>query len=319
MATHSDPEKRRASKEATAWFVLMQEEPDDPDMLARFTAWRSASGLNREAWDTMQRTAGLIARLPPANTGDWRNVPRYQAPRWYRRPAARAATALAVAACVALLLAPTALLRLQADDITGTAETREIALGDGDSARLAPKSAIAIDYAAGQRHVRLLAGEAFFTVRHDPAHPFTVTTGAVRTTDIGTAFDIRRGANDVTVAVREGQVRVEGGTVRAGGVELGAGEILTIGPETARRAAIAPDHIGAWGQGLLAADEEPMGEVVDRLRPWLGARVVMASPQAGRHVTGVYDLTAPEEALRAVARAHGAEIHHLSPWIVVVR
>ncbi|MBT0676757.1 FecR family protein [Komagataeibacter oboediens] len=220
---------------------------------------------------------------------------------------------------MAWFIAPDVLLRLRADAQTSTAETRDMALADGSHIRLAPKSAIALDCAGGRRHVTLLAGEAFFTVTHDASHPFVVTAGKVTTADIGTSFDIRRSGERVLVAVREGRVRVTGDPVRPGGEELAGGEALDIHQDTTHRALVAPDHIGAWGQGLLVADEEPMRDVVDHLRPWLTARVMVLSPQATRHITGTYTLNAPDEALEAIARAQQATLYHISPWLIVIR
>ncbi|MDN7353904.1 FecR family protein [Acetobacter senegalensis] len=318
MATYSEQERRQASKEASAWFVLLQEDPEDSGQRIRFEAWRASSPLNAQAWEIMQRTVGVIARMPPQNTGNWQSG-RQHARWWSRRFAMQGVTVLAAAACVALVVFPYIAVRLQADCMTATAETRNVTLADGSTARLAPQSAIAIDYSNGRRQIRLLAGEAFFAVKHDPARPFVVMAGAVRTTDIGTVFDVRRKGADVIVAVRDGRVKVEGGAALHGGQELGAGEVLDVQEKGAYRSTITPDHVGAWGEGWLVADEEPMSDVVDRLRPWLGAHVVMASPHAARHITGVYNLAAPQEALRAVAKAQASEIYRFSSWFEVVR
>ncbi|MFT8723724.1 MAG: FecR domain-containing protein [Acetobacter malorum] len=197
--------------------------------------------------------------------------------------------------------------------------TIRICAGDGSTVRLAPQSAIAIDYSGQQRRIRLLAGEAFFSVQHDSGRPFVVTAGTVSTTDIGTAFDVRRQPETVRVAVSEGRVKVEDQAFPQSRAEIGASETVEVGMGGMRHGAILPDHVAAWGRGLLVADEEPMAEVVDRLRPWLKARVIMASRQSQRHITGVYNLAYPENALSAIAQAQGAEIYHFSPWLIVIR
>lgn len=321
MTAYSEPDERRASKEASAWFVLMQEEPDDQALWAEFEAWRTASTCNAEAWDVMQRTLGIIKQMPAQNTANWQTAERY-APRrqWYRRPVMQGgALAFAVAACLALVIFPRVVLHFTADCLTGTSETRNVALADGSTVRLAPQSAIAIDYSGQQRRIHLLAGEAFFSVQHDSGRPFVVTAGTVSTTDIGTAFDVRRQPEAVRVAVSEGRVKVEDRAFPQSRAEIGAGETVEVGMGGMRHGTILPDHVAAWGRGLLVADEEPMAEVVDRLRPWLKARVIMASRQSQRHITGVYNFASPENALSAIAQAQGAEIYHFSPWLIVIR
>jgi len=60
------------------------------------------------------------------------------------------------------------------------------------------------------REVRLI-GEAYFDIKHDAKHPFVIHTGKIKTTVLGTAFNIRAyDANDaVTVTVTRGKVKVE--------------------------------------------------------------------------------------------------------------
>lgn len=62
----------------------------------------------------------------------------------------------------------------------------------------------------GKRTVHLL-GEAFFDVHHDERVPFEITSGATRTTVLGTSFNIRAypGEEQVEVTVSSGRVRVE--------------------------------------------------------------------------------------------------------------
>jgi len=60
------------------------------------------------------------------------------------------------------------------------------------------------------REVRL-SGEAYFEVTEDKQHPFIIYTGRIRTTVLGTAFNIRALPDDkkVTVSVTQGKVKVE--------------------------------------------------------------------------------------------------------------
>lgn len=55
-----------------------------------------------------------------------------------------------------------------------------------------------------------LTGEAFFDVKHDPAHAFRVRTGNVTTTVLGTAFNVHAYPEEknVTVTVARGKVKV---------------------------------------------------------------------------------------------------------------
>ena len=67
------------------------------------------------------------------------------------------------------------------------------------------------DFTGKTREVQL-SGEAFFDIKHDAQKPFIVHTGRVKTTVLGTAFNIRTdNANHITVTVTRGKVKVEDG------------------------------------------------------------------------------------------------------------
>lgn len=60
------------------------------------------------------------------------------------------------------------------------------------------------------REVRLI-GEGYFDIKHDAKHPFIIHTGKIKTTVLGTAFNISayKANQAVTVTVTRGKVKVE--------------------------------------------------------------------------------------------------------------
>lgn len=70
----------------------------------------------------------------------------------------------ALAILTAAGLGTHAYLRQQTDYRTGVGETARFSLPDGSVAELSTASAISLNFTAGQRHVILQQGEAFFTV-----------------------------------------------------------------------------------------------------------------------------------------------------------
>ncbi|MFW7268160.1 FecR family protein [Gluconacetobacter sp. Hr-1-5] len=324
MATQPDPIRERALKEATDWLILLQEEPDDPATWHRFQAWRVTSDANDEAWRRTEKTTEIVARLPVGNTGNWQRRPRAVGPAEPALPATRhwprrrwvMAGVTGLAAGIALMLgAPDIALRLRADQITGTGRIATIHLPDGGSITLGPASALAFD--GDKRHVILLAGEALFSVTHDERHPFLVTAGAYQTEDVGTVFDVRRDGQNVAVAVKSGRVHVRGGSLPAAGQDLSEGQALGAGAATFRTS-VPPDQIGAWADGLLVANDEPLGEVVARLRPWLRGKIVVSSQLAQPPVSGVYNMGDPAAALDAIAHARQARVRWIGPWLALV-
>ncbi len=98
-------------------------------------------------------------------------------------------------------------------------ETKNIKLADGSEIYL--NSGAVFNYPAAfadtARQVRLLKGEAFFSVAKDADRPFRISSGKITTTVLGTSFNIRtlKRSGLYQIKVMTGKVRVS-----AGGSEL---------------------------------------------------------------------------------------------------
>jgi transmembrane sensor len=315
--------RAQALREATDWLILLQEEPDDRDLRCRFDAWRSGSPVNAEAWAATRRTADIGTAMTPAYADEWAPgvLRRRRAPRWSRRGIGLAVTSAALAACIAAAAAPTLLLQLQSDYTTGTAMQRSVDLPDGSRVTLAPSSAIAVAFSAGERRLRLLEGQAFFEVVRDPARPFRVEAGAVEASVLGTSFDVRWDRPVITIAVQEGIVQVDApGAGQRVSEKLGAGQSVRIAPgDRIERGEDPPGLTAAWRKGQLLSHDRPLREAIDQLRRYYSGTIVITdSAWAERTVTGVYNLDDPEEALRGIVQAHGGKVRRITPWLLVV-
>lgn len=338
MTTSSEADREGAETEAATWLVLLSEESDDRDLRARFEAWLAAAPLHAELWARTTRAYELSGRGKPKYREQWqpgaprpgtlpagrvtKTVPRRPADRrrfrWPPRIAAGVA-ATALAACLLVLAVPAVLLRLEADYLTSTAELRSIALEDGTRVHLGPESAIDVVFAAGERRVRLLKGEAFFDVVPDAARPFRVAANDIVTTVLGTAFEVRLSEERTTVAVRHGHVRVTSDAPPMS-ESLVAGDWLNFSPSLGlNRGTRNGEEIGDWLKGEFVTHDRPVIEVVDKLRRYYsGVIVVQHKGFAETRVTGIYDLRDPVATLRNLASSHDATVHRVSPWLLVV-
>lgn len=318
----SDRDDRRVTKEATDWLILLRDEPDDAALRARFDAWHSASPTHAAAWAETHHVDELIGRTQSVEPRREQPAVDLARERDRRRPRRRMAVAAlaAVAACLMLVAAPGMLLRLQASDMTATAELRTLNLEDGSVIRLGAGSAIDVAFNAAERRVKLLKGEAFFEVTPDASRPFVVRSGEVRTTVVGTSFSVRLTEEGTDVAVRSGVVRVGYEATPSVSERLVAGDRVRIdaaGRPT--RGTIAPDEVAAWLDGQIVARDRSVADLVDELGRYHRGMIVIADGDLARErVTGVYNLADPALALRAVASAHGANVRQISPWLTVV-
>ena len=337
------------TNQAAAWLLRLRGEPQDPDLKAEFEAWLSRDARHAEAWERARRVWSLAGAIGPAPRQSEAggavpsqggkpdlppDLPRRLPPslprgaRRNRRPACVWGVGLAMAAglCLAVVLSPSLLLRMQADHASPVGEMRTGELDDGTQVQLDSGSAIAVDYAADRRSVELLAGQAFFSVRQDRRRPFSVKADDVGVTVTGTEFEVRLMPGDVSLAVAEGEIRVSyprerQGDGQIGAAELVAGQGLRIGMPggTAERKSVRLRSIAAWRRGRLLIERATIGELIEELRRYRSGTIVITDDAlAARQVTGVFDLTDPVRALETVVGPHAGRVREITPWLVVV-
>jgi transmembrane sensor len=332
MADNTDPRSRQASREASGWMIRLQDDPDNAELRRQFDDWLT-DPVNGAAWTETQRMVQAVAGATPVHAERWRpflgrvraeaESARRPGPsrRLHRRWVLRVAVAAAAASILAVLAGPDLALHLEADYTTRTAETRTVRLADDSIVTLAPDSAISVAYAAPERRIRLLAGEAYFEAAPDAGRPFRVFVDAVRVTVLGTAFNVARSDEGADVGVAHGIVRVDyDGAAQPVAERLKAGEFVRVSRSGGVLRGEQPaSQIAAWRERRLVAQDQPLGEVVDRLRRYyFGAIVVTDAALAGQPVTGVYDLGNPAGALRGIARSQNAVVREITPWLLVV-
>lgn len=306
-------------REALDWLMRVQAAPDDAGLALRRDQWLNKSDAHAEAY----RKAGRVWRL----TGD-------VAPAFSARPGAphpgdassrprRLFIGAALAACIALMLAPGVRRGLWSDYHTGAGETREVTLADGSAVTLGAESAIDAALSADRRAVTLLSGEAFFRVAPDSARPFTVDAGSARVTVTGTAFDVHALDAEIIVEVESGTVAVTGAQDGAQkSVILQRGERARVSRRSGSvtREAVAPQQVGLWRSGRVAVDGATIAEVAAELRRhYRGFIILRDETLASRRVTGVIDLSDPAAALDAVAQPHGGTARQLAPFVLTVQ
>lgn len=322
--------------EATDWLLALTEKPDDRTVRTRFQQWLAADSRHAAVWKELNHSYEMIGHTEPEMPHQWRtpDIPAHGA-RWLRRrdrsrreatlpsPHLSKGRIAAVVASMALAawLAPDALVALRADYRTGTGELRTVRLEDGSTARLGPGSAIRVRYAEGERHVDLLAGEALFQVEPNKARPFRVHADEVRTTVLGTGFDVRRLASTTEIGVQHGRVRVDRMDRLRGSYILEAGDQLSIVPDgEARSGHAAPQLIASWALGEVNARDRRVADVIEDIRPWYRGKIIIrGSTIANRRVNGVYDPRDAGKAIRSMVLPLGGTVTQITPWLIVVR
>jgi ferric-dicitrate binding protein FerR (iron transport regulator) len=98
--------------------------------------------------------------------------------------------------------------------LAGLDHSRYVTLPDGSKVVLHAGSHLEYPAAfSGTVREVTLSGEAYFDIQQDRSRGFVINTGSVRTTVLGTAFNIKAypGSHQIVVSVTKGKVKVEDG------------------------------------------------------------------------------------------------------------
>lgn len=121
-----------------------------------------------------------------------------------------------------------------------------------------------VHFAENERKI-ILKGEAFFEVARDPSRPFIITSGGIKTTVLGTSFNVKAYEDETTeVRVRTGKVKVEG---EANTVFLGKGYAAVSVPESKILSRQRMDKLEPeWKKILIDVDGLTLEQVTERLQ-----------------------------------------------------
>lgn len=309
---HPNPVDTKISNEAIDWFSKLGSELASSEDYKNFEAWRRQSSMHAQAyadvekfWASLDGPALRVYQqkntsVSSKSTGSAaiRHVTRE---RWLLGGLALASAWLAV------FWLPGMLRFWSSDYCTQWGEKREIVLADHSLVTLNTHTAVSVDYSSERRKVSLTEGEAYFQVARDRSRPFIVETayGVVQVT--GTVFNVYAQEKRMTVTVSEGRVRVSSGSAQGHAVELTAGQqVVGDGNGIGRIIETDARQLSIWREDLLVFTMRPLAEVVDELNRYFPGRILIADPRIRqRIVSGAFDLTRPEEAVRAIEKTLG--------------
>jgi transmembrane sensor len=183
-------------------------------------------------------------------------------------------------------------------------EQRSVQLEDGSVVYLNTDSAVAVRFTPEHRELRLLRGEALFSVAHDRSRPFRVAAGSAVVQAVGTQFNVYRKANETTVAVIEGRVQLFAQQQRQAPVVLGPGQQAHIGAGhiVTRLGADSMDAV-AWRQRQLDVHGATLADIVEQVNRYNSVQLRVPDAAAGaRQLTGLFAVDDIESLLQFLNR-----------------
>lgn len=301
---------------AVAWFVRLRDEEVTEADRAAFAVWLKADPAHERAWRELDTLWGDLDQVAvPKVAAPIAVRAEQRRPRSFWRPLAAAAMLLLAVTAGTRLLPP----GLLADYRTGIGERRVVDLADGSRIELGPASAVEVDLGSTRRAVRLVAGEAFFTVTRDPARPFVVGAGQGEIAVLGTAFDVKIGLSEtVSVVVTESKVAVSASGSSAVGVAAGQEVSYDRNGVSAVRPADL-DAAQAWRQDQLVFHDTPLDTVLSELGRYRRGHIQLLGGELGkRRITAVFDAKRPDAALETIARNLDLRLLRMSDYLVAL-
>jgi transmembrane sensor len=203
---------------------------------------------------------------------------------------------------------------------TAIGEQRAFKLADGSLLHLNASSRVVVRFSDETRRLRLLEGEALFTVHGDPARPFLVDAGHAVIQALGTQFNVYRRAHATTVAVLSGAVQVSDGTAleeqKPGSarvpMRLSAGEEIHISA-SGELVKGAPDLDAedtlAWRERRLVFQATPLSEVAAEFNRYNRRRIVVEGAEAGaKQLSGTFDADNPDSLVLFLRKLDDLEV-----------
>ena len=328
---------RETRKAFAAWLRTSPEHIRE--FLAVSAIWSAMPGVSArpsaEELVRMARTQANVIPVPglerfPARKSQSRRILRR---RWAGRAAAAAVLALAAAA-ILLEIIPGGNRNLHA---TGIGEHASVPLPDGSAVTLNTRSTIRVAYSAQHRDVHLVGGEALFEVEEDVSRPFRVITQQGVIEALGTQFNVRVHADEVTVTVVEGVVAVSAGDYRpdAGGqpadlslredapstVQIRTGQQLRLrsGSPAAEVIETALEKTITWRERRLVFEALPLEQVIEEFNRYNDPPAVIDSESLkSLPISGVFRSDDLESFLQFLSQMELAEFSERDDGAIVL-
>ena len=317
------------SDQASAWFARLQADDVSAEERSRFQAWYHAQPQHAEAYDKTRKLWSLLQipaeqvynRLQAENpsgesTRDYEPVQSAETAAPQVPETGKPAQRLAVLGCLSLLLLlagwqlPKQLQNWRSDYHTTAGQQLNVELADGSRLMLNTDTALAVRFSASRRRIELLRGEAYFQVAPNKQRPFIVDGGDAEARAVGTAFSVRKQAENLRVAVSEGIVEV--GTGSASTLVQAEQQVDVLRKRLQPLLNAANDDAFAWQRRQVVFSRQPLAGVLDEINRYRAGRIVAVNPDlAERVLSGVFnvgDADAVVDALQATLHAQAVNL-----------
>ena len=262
-------------------------------MVEKFYQHHQREGLGLKGWkeEEKQKARRHIRKQIWKKIG---SLPAFDTPQKSYGSRVRVAASIALLIGLSIWMYLTFLVPNEVNYLTKTTargQKSTITLSDGSVVQLnAESSVIYPDKFLGKVRDIKLEGEAFFEVQPNPEKPFTIKTGDLITTVLGTSFNIQAYPEDpeIEITVATGKVSVE--TQKLYNQRLTAErQILTPSHQAVynrstnsieTRKVVLENSI-AWKKGVIRFDDISLRDAIKILERWFNVTIELEKPHLG--------------------------------------
>lgn len=298
--------------EALAWVAQLNGDDVSEKDLAAFREWAQRSPAHQkeiaelgQLWEDLNVLTCMDEAIRQADTASSELRSKRARRQWQKR----ILTSGAIACTLAMVWFTPALrsvFQQEQTPLTAAPPMLKSAIGqqqthilkDGSVVTLNTDSMVEVDYSAKQRKVRLLKGEALFTVAEDKNRAFSVFANDGVISALGTEFSVRLQADKINVIVAEGTVELStfaltsvtepavSGLIQPVPMEslavLKAGQAAEIKDQKASIRLMRDEAIKAalsWKDGLLVFNGESLQQVINEVSRYTPLNIIIDDPQ----------------------------------------
>ena len=323
------PDRKAIEEEAGAWLIKLDgDRAPSAEELASLREWLERSPVHREElgnlvdfWGKINVLTELAVPLGRAEARASRSFVeslRHAIPQSRRAGLVTAVIVVGIGVAATFSLRPDPFLSSNGLYATSVGQQQPTTLADGSVVLLNTNSQIKVDYNNEHRNIRLLQGEAHFTVAKSAARPFRVYAGNGRVQAVGTAFSVYLKNNTINVTVTEGRVELASvnrpstnrlpprgtpsGTDQSSGSNAIVDSVLveTLGTIKAGESATLQNFLDAdtastinaietveaeemakrlsWREGVLTFAGDPLEDVVDEISRYTTVSIEITDP-----------------------------------------
>jgi transmembrane sensor len=340
-SSNSDLEATRDIDSVAAEWLARRYGGFSAEESAAFDAWVSANPRHASAVADIEKAWRVVSFPAAAGQGaiaQERSRVR-ERHRARRRRASLATLGMAAAALLVFAVLPSWRSGTESGSSRIVLRPDVQTLPDGSRAQLNLGAEIVPAFTAEKRLVKLVRGEALFTVTKDATRPFVVSAGGIEVKAVGTAFAVRYDPGHVDVLVTEGTVAINRSAMKAvpsEGVPLTAppsdAVVLTAGHRTLVPLGsdvgpavyqVTPAQISAalgWRERRVEFTSTPLAEAIELFNRHNDLQLAVADAKTGAfQISGIFWADHPESFVRLLETAFQMKIDRSGLHVTVRR